>query len=292
MKNSIGKALKQIRQEKNIKQKDLVSDNLSLSQLANIEKSIHIPSTDKFIYLLDRFNSTYDEFLNHLDNTYLINKKLLKEKFIESAKAENIVVLEELLKETNTLFEKCGDIFFKHLELQILASISLIKDNYDFGKAREYIEQIKKYFTKIETWGMYELSLLNNCLYMFEIEDVVIFGNQIISSINYDSTLYHNKDIICILLNNFALYTLDSKKHWLFSLKCSTFSEEIAFITQNMTKIARAKILKQLAYYNLKNGKFDREELLSLINVFFVVGLQNTHSSFIKICKKHGIEID
>lgn len=79
MRNNIGKALKTIRKEKNTKQKDLVSENLSLSQLINIEKSIHVPSTDKFIYLLDRFNATYEEFLNHLDSPFLM-KKITKRK--------------------------------------------------------------------------------------------------------------------------------------------------------------------------------------------------------------------
>lgn len=139
--------------------------------------------------------------------------------------------------------------------------------------------------------GVYELSLLNNCLYMFELDDVIMFGNKLLSSMNQESHLYHNKDIICILLNNFDIYTLDNDKYYLFSLRCSTFNEEIAFTTQNITAITRAKILKQLAYYKLRNSKFDREELLSLLQIFSVVGLKKPHHTFIQLCKKHGIDL-
>lgn len=292
MKNGIGNALRTIRKEKNIKQKELVTENLSISQLINIEKSIHIPSTDKFIYLLDRYNTTYDEFLNHLDNTFLVEKKLLKEKLIEATRASNISILEKIAHKANTLYEKYNDIYFRHIELQTLASIELIRNNHDFTTAKKYVNPIKEYFAKVDTWGMYELSLLNNCLYMFELDDVITFGNKLLSSINQDSHLYNNKEIICILLNNFAIYTLDNSKYYLFSLRCSTFNEEIAFTTQNMTIITRAKILKQLAYYKLDNSKFDKNELLSLIQVFSTVGLNNPYHTFIQLCKKHGITLD
>lgn len=292
MKENIGTVLRQLRINKNIKQKDLVNDNISLSQIVNIEKSIHIPSTDKFIYILNALNTTYEEFIYYLDDESLKEKKLLKDRFTQLANSSNVNLLEELAEEIEKFSMVNNDIFFKHLLLQIHATIKLLTNELNFQETSKYLEQIKKYFAKVDNWGYYELILLNNCLFMFSVENITTFGNMVISSIEKNYDLYRNKEIVTTLLNNFATYSLDDDKHVAFSLRCSSFNEHLSFETQNATTIARAKILQQIAYYKLRNGLFDEEELVSLIRVFSSVGLKHKYNGFITLCMKHGIDLN
>lgn len=96
MKANIGNTLREIRKGKNLKVKEITSGRISASQISNIEKSIHIPSTDKFIYILSMLNTTYEEFLLYLDDEYFVQKRLIKDRFIEFANAGNIEELKKI----------------------------------------------------------------------------------------------------------------------------------------------------------------------------------------------------
>lgn len=126
---------------------------------------------------------------------------------------------------------------------------------------------------------------------MFEIEDAIYFGDAAIKSIERKFDFYRSKELCCVLLNNISTYALDFEKYYAFSLRCATLSEELASINQNTTKIIHAKILRQIAYYKLRNKKFDCKHLSKLIEIFLIVDLDGLHKNFHEFITKHGIEL-
>lgn len=292
MKNTIGSILKEIRKSKNITVKELGSTILSSSQISNIEKSINIPSSDKLINLLNMLNITYEEFLILLDDEYFMCKKILKESFVELANLGNLNGLERLATNAQELYLKYSDIYFKHLELQILASTILYKSNYDFAKAKSYTSPIKDYLGKVENWGQYEISLFSNCLFMFEINDVLSFEKRIMNTVENQFDVNRSKDDMCILLNNLASYLLEHNEFYSHALKYILFCEEYASLSQNITQIMRARILKQVTYYKLNSPKFNTQKLTSFMQVFKVSDLDNLYENTYHFIKKYGIELD
>lgn len=259
---------------------------LSSSQISNIEKSINTPSSDKLIHLLSMLNTTYEEFLLFLDDDYSICKKLLQERFIEQGNLGNIKELEKLATDSQRMYIDYNDIYFKYLELQSLAAIELYKNNFDFAKAKPYTTPIKNYLGKVENWGQYEVSLFSNCLFMFEVNDVISFENRVLDTLENNFDTYKSKDSMCILLNNLAAYTLDYREFYNRSLKYALLSEEYASFSQNTTQIIRAKILQQIVYY-----KFNNQKLVSFLQVFQLTELENLYKNTYQFITKHGIDL-
>lgn len=290
--NNLGTSIKKIRKQKNIKLKELESNILSISQLSKIERNEAMPSADKLIQIISKLNIQYDEFILFLDDEYLLIKSTIKERFSEFANHRNIEGLKELLEETEIYFNKYNDIYFKNVNLQILAILELIHSDNNFSNAKNLIIPIKSYLTNIDNWTYYELSLLCNCLFVFDIDEAVFFGNRAILSIEGNYSYYKNKDIACTLLNNLAIYTLDHPKYYSFSLRCSTMSEEMSFTSRNATDSLYAKMHQQLAYFKLKNIKFNKNYLFSLLETFQLLGWNQEYNRAKKFIKKHGVELE
>lgn len=288
---NLGSTLQQVRKQKNIKLKELSSNTLSISQLSKIEKNETIPSADKFILLLSKLNIKYDEFILLLDDDYLNLKSELGIKFAKLANQQNIEELDKLLLEVKKYSIAYTDIYFKNLYIQVISTLDLIQSNNNYSTAKEYTTPIKNYLSQIDNWTYYELALLSNCLYMFEIDDAIFFGNQAIQSIEENYHFYKNEELTCALLNNLAIYTLDYPKYYSFSLKCSAISEELAFTSRDATKSLYAKIHQQIAYFKLENGRFDKEHLLSYLQTFHILGWDKEYNRIKKFIEKHGITL-
>lgn len=292
MQLSMGSIFKKIRKEKGLTLKEMQTNNLSISQLSKIENGENIPSADKFIEILSLLNLKYDEFILLLDNNYLHSKALIGTKYAEYGNAENITSLKELSIEAQNLFQKYGDIYFQHIHLQIEALLTLIDTNNHYETSREFLLQIKEYFLKVNNWGDYELYLLSNCLFMFEIDDAIFFGNIAIKIIEKNYKFYRNQSNARVLLNNLTMYSLDYEEHLFFSLNCAKMCEELSFTSQDTYLTIHSQIYQQIAYYKLKNGKFNKDKLQSLIQTFKLIGWDNIYTSIRKFVRKHGITLD
>lgn len=288
MKKHIGNILRDVRKQKNLVLTDLKIDNLSTSQLSNIENKGSTPAADKFIHILSRLNMKYDEFVYLLEDEYLEAKASLGDKFVEASQAQNEDALVNFIELAHSYSEKYQDFYFNHLKLIAQADLELLKSNNNYNSARIYLIPIQKYLGQIEIWSYYEFSLLSNSLFLYDIDDAIALGNLALKSIEKNYQFYRNKDIASSLLNNLAIYSLDFPQHLSFSLKCSIMSEELGFTSHNVSSTLYAQIIRQLAYYKLKNGKFDIEHLKALLLIFQTLGWKQEYISLCKFVEKHS----
>lgn len=290
MKIKIGTALHQIRIGKKIPLKELRTSFLSTSQLSHIENGESLPSTEKFIHLISRLNIKYDEFILLLEDEYLNSKNLLDNKLVDFANKNNQEGLKELIQEAESYYQTYNDIHFYHIKLIALSYLELI-NKQTFESIKEHIQPIKDYLLRIDDWNSYELSLFGSCVFAFDIEDIIFFGNRASASIKVKSHIYQNRERYCTLLNNLAIYVLDYKEHYFTALEYANLSEEFSYISGDVTRSLKAKVIQQVIYSKLQNGKFNKENLLSLINTYQVM---NWHKEYERMCtfiNKHGIEI-
>ncbi len=289
MKGNMGKTIQYLRESKGFKLKELCNDILSISQLSKIENGEVIPSADKFIKILSRLNVRYDEFILLMNDEFLETKIMLEKKLAESVKLRNTQSLQKLSKDASTYYSKYNDIYFKHVESKSLAMLTLISSNNDYSSAREHLQPIKEYLSSIEKWNYYELTLICNCLFMFKIEDAIFFGDKALRSIEENYSLYRNEEIACSLLINLAIYSLDYSEYYSLALKYSQLGGELAYTSHDIVATFQAKIIRQLTYFKLENGKFDNDYLLSLINTFKLLEWDEEFQRIQQFVSKHGI---
>lgn len=290
MKLQIGSTLQQVRKNKQVTLKELSTDFLSISQLSHIENGDSIPSTEKFIYLISRLNIHYDELIPHLENEYLNAKHTIGKNLAEFSNMKNKDGLVSIIDKATSLYETYNDIYFYHITLQAHSLIELI-DGYNFASARIHLSPIKDYLLKTEKWNAYELELFCNCLFIFEIDTAIFFGNRALDSIRDNYHIYRNREMSCTLLNNLATYALDFKEHYLFALECSTLSEDIAYSTSDAAHTIDAKILRQLAYFKLQHGKFDYDLLHLLVETYQLIGWKEKYKIMMFYSKKLGVNL-
>lgn len=288
----MGSIFKTIRKNKGLTLKELQTKNLSISQLSKIENEENVPSAKKFIEIISLLNLKYEEFILLLDNDYLHAKTITGVKYAEFANSENIDVLQQLSEEALLLFQEYNDMYFQHIFLQAQAILALSNTNNDYAAARIYLDPIKKYFLKVNNWGSYELYLFNNCLFMFDIDDATFFGDKALKIIEKNHEYYQTQPNARALLNNLALFTLDYDEHLFFSLNCAKMCEELSFLAQDSTRTIQAKISKQIVYFKLKNGQFNKEKLQALVQVYQLIEWENTYISMVKFIQKFGISLD
>lgn len=291
MKLKIGTVLHQVRIEKKMTLKELSTNFLSTSQLSHIENGESIPSTEKFIHLLSRLNIKYEEFIPLLEDDYLTTKNSLEDKLVDFANKNNQDGLKNLIQEAEDSYHTYNDLHFYHIKLLALSFLELIHSQ-SFESAREHLHPIKEYLLKIDSWNSYELSLFGNCIFVFDIEDVIFLGNRASSSIKKKSHIYQNRERYCATLNNLAIYILDYEEHYFTALEYANLSEELAYISGDVTRSLKAKIIQQVVYFKLQNGKYRRENVLDLVHTYDIMGWDKEYERTCTFIKKHGIDIE
>ncbi|WP_249686448.1 helix-turn-helix domain-containing protein [Enterococcus casseliflavus] len=291
MRDYIGKTIRDLRIGKGMTLRELSSNLMSTSQLSNIESGSQIPSTEKFLILLNRLNVKYDEFILLMENDYLKKKTLIERELAEAVKLKNLKKLRDLSFKAKNLNEKYRDIYFYHVELISLSVLHLLKNNNDYTGARIYLDPIKEYLIQIEEWTYYELALICNCIFMFDIESAVLLGERALTFIEKKYCFYRNEEISCVLLNNLATYSLDFETYYPLALKYSQVSSNLSSTNNLSSSSIRAKIIYQIACYKLQNGQYQPGYLESLINIFKLLGWNDEYYSICKFVNKHGISI-
>jgi len=292
MKEYIGKTIKRFRTNKLISARELCHRISTIQQLSNIENGIQIPSAEKFILYLERLNVGYEEFIFLMEDDYLKAKMLMRRNLAEYVKRHNIMGLQNLAEEAGELFHQYEDIYFQHAQSMSIAMACLLETNFDYECAREHLQTIEDYLIDIDELGYYEIYLVSQCIFMFEIETALSFGKRASEAIEDRYSFYKNEIESCILLTNLAIYCLDYKKYYHSSLKFSQLSFNLAASNDDATSAIHAKIITQVAYFKLQNGLFNYEYLLSLIDTFKLLEWQGRYQHLMNFIKKHGIVVE
>lgn len=237
-----GKILKRIRLEKGLTQKELSAGILSRSHLSELENGNYYCSFDKFLQLLRKLNVSLHEFDLYLKESIYQEDFQRKIKIEAAVNAHDIAEMKRLLAEFPIVDEK--NVRMRHEKLLLEALIEY-HQNHQIMNLTRY-QEILDYLSKASEWGMYELNLLANFLFIFDIDTLPLITQQIYKKANKknasDEYTYLYLRLL-INLSDFYLKNLDYQT-------CQEIAQQaiaIAYQKNNLFELTLAKIHFYLA---------------------------------------------
>ena len=237
-----GKILKRIRLEKGLTQKELSAGILSRSHLSELENGNYYCSFDKFLQLLRRLNVSLHEFDLYLKESIYQEDFRRKIKIEAAVNAHDIAEMKRLLAEFPIVDEK--NVRMRHEKLLLEALIEY-HQNHQIMNLTRY-QEILDYLSRVSEWGMYELNLLANFLFIFDMDTLPLIMQQIYKKANKknasDEYTYLYLRLL-INLSDFYLKNLDYQT-------CQEIAQQaiaIAYQKNNLFELTLAKIHFYLA---------------------------------------------
>lgn len=206
---NIGNTIKQIRKSKNIKIKDICTNSINHGNYWRIENEETIPSTETFLYILEGLNIDFDEFM-FFSNITLSKYSFFIEHVKQAFNSRDIDRLVELKKDCYNNYKQTQNLKIYHVYLLIDLYISRINvENYN----EQTVIKLKNYLYNCSNWTYYEVKLLNNCLFIFDLDTCLIFFEKAFNRFIYFSDIQKtgNEEII-LSQNIIALCLINDRK--------------------------------------------------------------------------------
>ncbi|RRG18433.1 XRE family transcriptional regulator [Weissella viridescens] len=166
---NFGELIRKIRLDRNIKQIDLVTDNISRSTISRIENGTQQSSFDNASMLIANLGISLSDFerLYHPE-TSLYKLELLFSTWSDTT--ASFTSIQEIKQLALKVYEKT-----KNPTAQAMFVLFDTYENYyhsDFDELKERVRPIWDYFEKIDTWTELDLYIVNGILYYFDIDTV------------------------------------------------------------------------------------------------------------------------
>lgn len=209
-----GELLKKLRIERNISQSTLSCGISSRTTLASYETQTNDIPLGNLILYLNKMNVRLDEFQYFL-GLELTNKHKLSAQLFEDFYSKR-TIHEGRLTEVLNLYQSTDDIYYLALYMGIKGAI--IKNSgqsiTDFVSIHKpYVHTIKEHIEKVESWSAFELSILINCLYIFDDEFILSVSKRLIRDLNgYSQIRLFEKALFTFFINAISHY-LSLGKH-------------------------------------------------------------------------------
>lgn len=164
---TIGETLRQIRKDKGLTLQDLATSGVSATFISKVERNESHIGLHKFEALLTGLHVSYDEF-KYLQNDYSQDaQSAFLDKLDGFVRNENLYGLQRLSQNEKMLIPKKNPEKSVHFHNMTLALCHLRKFQ---GKSlpAKYQHSLVTYLLAVDSWGVYELRLFNNALFLFD----------------------------------------------------------------------------------------------------------------------------
>ncbi|MDR1567935.1 MAG: hypothetical protein LBS33_04590 [Streptococcaceae bacterium] len=168
--NHLGPAFRRIRKAKNITLKEATEGIISLPFASKWERGLYRITAAKLVGLLERLATTFDELmLVHRQHDFSFDNQRFFEKVNKYVNARDISSLYGLIKKE----ELKTNVINPHMKKQrIIILKQHINQMTGINFDKREIGLITGYLEKVGSWGIYELSLYANSIFMLSTETV------------------------------------------------------------------------------------------------------------------------
>ncbi|MBO0475266.1 hypothetical protein IGL98_003242 [Enterococcus sp. DIV0840] len=261
-----GSSFKNIRQSRNITQKDICKQKISRTTLSKFENNKIMLSMAHFNYLLNSIDVSFEEF-NFIENGYSYKDK---EQIIYLF---NKIFSNSDLKYLDNLITLCDnyldDNFSKSIKC-IRSTLYMLKHIADSTnsklncQSKLYAADVWDELSKVDSWTILDIKIINCCLHFFDPNTYPLISKQLIKSLDK----YKNFSNIILLetsiyLNLTLLFSLQNDK------KSALFFSEKALDRSFQSKRIDYISISLIRYGLLSNqkGKInDGLKILKLLN--------------------------
>jgi len=273
--DDFGKTLRFIRTSKQVSINKLADDVISKSQLSRFERGESEISCSKLNHLLNKLNTSFDEFLiinrGFSDDDFKIMINEIRDSTASSDIQNLIKILESYQnKDKSTL---------KNFEITLLKSIL---NNYskDIYPSKSELDELVDYLFKVEHWGYYEISLFGNCFRQLTYQTIFSLTKELLNKIRYYIRAESNKRLVIQLTINCLIVSIDKEyfenaRYLLKKVECllnseTTFYEKTVFIYAS-------------GYLLYKEGNLDgKDKMLDALKVLKILSEDKFYKNYIE----------
>lgn len=289
MLENYGTLIKTIRQEKGLSQKDVYDGIMTRQSYYLIENNISFPAFDKFLLILEKLFLTVNEFLDILDSSLFPNENQLYFQLSQAVLKKDQLTLQLLIRTATQLYQETQNKKYEHFQLIARAMLQLNFPAADHAKLEDcqsLMEPIKNYLLAVDNWYLYELKLLNNALYCFNLSEacslVLLVVKKIDTYPQHESyqtiklKIYLNISFLCLKAREFnqcMFFAKIAKEHaqircFLFEAIIATLNFEIAFAATSQLTTSK-EIEKNLNMLEAMDFTETVKEYRHLLTVLF-----------------------
>lgn len=263
----IGKTLKKIRKDKNIPIQFICDGIMDPGNYWRLENGQIESSFSTVLKLLERMNLSIEEFAEEFplnSNSHKIHETELvtffKNKDLQKLKALKERIADDL-KRNKTMK-------LTHLYYLTDIYIAKIDENWD---AQVSSEQLKKYLAKSNNWNSYELALLNNILFIYELDVSYLFYKTAVSKYSQ----INKEKMIPLTLNMMALAIQHNDKEKLIYIL--SILETIELDEKSTYERLTQKWGIQIANYYLSKNSTYLLKAEKIVDIFLQIDMKDTH---------------
>lgn len=268
----IGLTLKKFRKDKNIPIMLICDGIMDSGNYWRLENEKINSSFSTVLKLLERMNVSIEEFTEEFDignNVY----KSYEIALVSAFKQKNTKDLKLLKQKISSDLADQKTMKLTNLYYLVDIYISKIDKTWDSKEGKLHI---KNYLSKCNNWNSYELTLLNNVLFIYELDISFLFYKMAINKIS--NININQEKIILLTLNTMSLCIENDEKDkliYLLSVLDKIKLEEketYGLITQQW-----GRFIGQ--YYLFNNPKY-LLEAENIVNIFKTIGMDDTYNLY------------
>ncbi|MCL1950542.1 MAG: hypothetical protein FWF59_12490 [Turicibacter sp.] len=291
LRESIGLSIKEIRKRKKLTQEEFIQDLGSRRQLGIYEGGKKSMPLEELLVLLNERNISTEEFFYLMDNEHISIREILSLDLSWNIARRNLDGLKKIKKKALNLYETQGTVFFLHTAAMAQANITLLNTNNDYEAARKEITSVKEYLLTSNSFFFYDLILLSQCLFLFEIKDALSLVKKGVTTLDEHYDFYKHKLVGTALILNLAIYALDFPEYLRYSLEYSKKAEQSSIDQNSLAGSVLSQIIYQVACFKIGNGLYDYGRLVELLEIYKTCGWLTDYEQNKVFIEKHGIRL-
>lgn len=169
-----GKVFRQLRRDRHITQATLCNGKLTQSALSKFERGTTMLGVDTFFTLLQKINVSPDEFLFIANGYQMTQQARIREALVTANNIGDFNTLRLLGAQLANLSHPTqADRYLQALATACLQLQNASTPEAGLAAATKALASVRAHLISVETWGVYELRLYTNTLYLYTPEVLV-----------------------------------------------------------------------------------------------------------------------
>ncbi|MEI5993029.1 helix-turn-helix domain-containing protein [Candidatus Enterococcus mansonii] len=242
-----GNTYKSVRKAKCISQKQVCGNQISRTTLSKFENGHSDITLSNFIYLLEKLDLTFEEFLYLMDNNHGVDmtKGNILKKFIEIKSNLEQDKIEHLIMTCNEYLDQEYN-WYIHSILEVLTVLQKMQQN-PIDKIpcidKIIVSRIWNYLETTDEWFILDIYLINSILFYFSTDSLIFIGNNLLKKTEkYNHFTNVNPLVISIYLN--LIFLLMQNNRFDLALNFCNFIEKKVFDSKRYDFISVLNVRK------------------------------------------------
>lgn len=271
--NNIGKIVKTIREEKNMKVESIRTGVMDRGNYWRFETGTISTSAEKFLTILENLNIDINEFIELYSTEEMTIFKKMKRDLLKAAKIDDYQLCSEIGALAKKKYECSKKIKYLHLSEQAFLFAARIETNITHGIHAYTPTEIQKYLGQCDTWNYYEIALFNNILFTFQIDNAVLLGNRLIISLKKKQKTrdISNEDVLILI--NLISYCIEENAN---SLAEKLLNNLLTLNISESSTYSRIMFLWIKTIFNIKFHHENKQELDKIYDILKLLGMSET----------------